>query len=183
MLEAMLTTATGLTMRPWSASDAPAVLAAFAEPEMERQADSAITTLDQAGNWVQARQDQWSAGSAYSFAAVAGDGHVLGSVTVSGVERSHLTGWVSYWTTAAARGQGVATSACRTLASWAFADLALFRLELGHRVNNRASCLVASRAGFVVEGLERQKLRYDGQRFDVELHARLATDPVPTGQG
>jgi RimJ/RimL family protein N-acetyltransferase len=55
----------------------------------------------------------------------------------------------------------------------------LFRLELGHRVNNPASCRVASRAGFLVEGLERQKLAYDGVRFDVELHARLATDAVP----
>jgi RimJ/RimL family protein N-acetyltransferase len=61
----------------------------------------------------------------------------------------------------------------------------LFRLELGHRVNNPASCRVASRAGFAVEGLERQKLLYDGVRYDVELHARLATDsqvtlPTPT---
>jgi len=35
------------------------------------------------------------------------------------------------------------------------------------------------RTGFIVEGLQRGKLRYDGQRYDVELHARLATDPGP----
>jgi RimJ/RimL family protein N-acetyltransferase len=181
MLVRMLIAIDGLTLRPWSAPDAPAVLAAFAEPSMERQADTGIGTLDQAQGWIQARQDQWSAGSAYSFAALTDDGDVLGSVAVSGVERRHLTGWVSYWTTAAAQGRGVATAACRTLASWAFTDLGLFRLELGHRVNNPASCRVASRAGFVVEGLERQKLLYDGVRYDVELHARLATDPAPVG--
>lgn len=71
-------------------------------------------------------------------------------------------------------------TACRSLARWAFDDAGLFRLELGHRVNNPASCGVArGAAGFAVEGLERQKLEYDGVRFDVELHARLATDAHP----
>ncbi|WP_258174795.1 hypothetical protein [Nesterenkonia sandarakina] len=31
----------------------------------------------------------------------------------------------------------------------------------------------------VVVGIERAKLRYGEQRFDVETHARLATDPTP----
>lgn len=38
---------------------------------------------------------------------------------------------------------------------------------------------MATRAGFVAEGVERQKLRYGTQRFDVETHARLRTDPRP----
>ncbi|WP_314138033.1 hypothetical protein [uncultured Plantibacter sp.] len=48
-------------------------------------------------------------------------------------------------------------------------------------MNNPASCGVAIRAGFLPEGIERQKLAYGADRFDVELHARLATDPVPDG--
>lgn len=65
-----------------------------------------------------------------------------------------------------------------TVADQAFCD-GLERLELGHRLNNPASCRVATRAGFLAEGIERQKLRYGTQRFDVELHARLRTDPAP----
>lgn len=89
---------------------------------------------------------------------------------------------MSYWLAAGARGRGLATAALTAVADYAFAD-GLFRLELGHRVNNPASCRVASRAGFVAEGLERAKLRYGDERFDVETHARLATDPVPAGRG
>ncbi|OUE31259.1 hypothetical protein BFL35_05940 [Clavibacter michiganensis] len=44
---------------------------------------------------------------------------------------------------------------------------------------NPASCRVATRAGFAAEGIERAKLRYGDERFDVETHARLATDPPP----
>jgi RimJ/RimL family protein N-acetyltransferase len=47
-------------------------------------------------------------------------------------------------------------------------------------VNNPASCAVAMRAGFAAEGIERAKLRYGVERFDVETHARLATDPAPS---
>jgi RimJ/RimL family protein N-acetyltransferase len=119
---------------------------------------------------------------AFPFAVVHGTGgaeEVLGHMTVDAVDRRHATGWVSYWTAAAARGRGVASRACRALSRWAFDEAGLFRLELGHRVNNPASCRVATGAGYLVEGRERQKLAYDGVRHDVELHARLATDPDP----
>ena len=62
---------------------------------------------------------------------------------------------------------------------WAFTDLDLFRLELGHRTNNPASGAVAEAVGFVPEGVERAKLRYGDERFDVRTMALLATDPRP----
>ncbi|NIH77908.1 RimJ/RimL family protein N-acetyltransferase [Amycolatopsis viridis] len=108
------------------------------------------------------------------------DDAVLGNVALGAVDQVHGTGWVSYWTTSAARGRGVATRAGAAVAEWAVTDVGLFRLELGHRMNNPASCRVATRAGFPAEGVQRQKLVYDGVRHDVELHARLATDPVPS---
>lgn len=46
-------------------------------------------------------------------------------------------------------------------------------------MNNPASCRVATSAGFLPEGIERAKLRYGDERFDVEAHARLRTDPAP----
>ncbi|MEU3028403.1 GNAT family N-acetyltransferase [Streptomyces incarnatus] len=85
---------------------------------------------------------------------------VLGHVAVSAIDRRHSTGWVSCWTTRAARGRGAASAACRSLARRAFDDAGLFRLELGHRVDNSASCRVARAGGFAVEGLQRQKPEY-----------------------
>ncbi len=169
----------GLWLRRWSPADAGAVLAAFAEPVMARQAAEPVVTPAAARRWLEARAEQWDAGSGYAFAVVDAADVVLGHVAVGSVERRHGTGWVSYWTTAAARGRGVASGGCRAVAAWAFEDAGLFRLELGHRVDNPASCRVARAAGFAVEGLQRRRLRYDGVRYDVELHARLATDPAP----
>jgi len=173
-----LTTSAGRLLRPWSAADVDAVLLAFRAPDMARQAGRPIEEPAAAAAWIEERRQAWSTGAAFSF-AVTEAGTLVGSVTVSAVDRRHDTGWASYWTTTPARGRGAAADATRALARWAFSDLGLFRLELGHRVDNPASCRVARAAWFAVEGLERAKLRYDEQRFDVELHARLATDPAP----
>lgn len=110
--------------------------------------------------------------------AICADNVAVGNVGLSGIERRHGTAWASYWLASSYRGHGLAARALATVASVAFQE-GLFRIELGHRVNNPASCKVATRAGFVPEGIERQKLRYGDQRFDVETHARLLTDPAP----
>ncbi len=146
---------------------------------MRGQATEPVTSVEAAERWVSSQSQRWRAGSAFAFAVVDGQDTVLGNVAVGAIDRRHGTGWVSYWVTRAARGNGVASRACRSLARWSFDDAGLVRLELGHRVNNPASCGVARAAGFAVEGLQRQKLEYDGVRFDVEMHARLATDADP----
>ncbi|MYX45558.1 GNAT family N-acetyltransferase [Streptomyces sp. SID89] len=169
-------TAEGLRLRRWQAADVPAVLTAFAEPSMAWQTAEPVSSPAAARRWLAAEAAQWDSGARFAFAVTDEADTVLGNVAVGAVDRRHRTGWVSYWTLAAARGRGVASRACRALAGWSFDEVGLFRLELGHRINNPASCRVARAAGFAVEGLQRRKLEFDGVRYDVELHARLATD-------
>lgn len=169
----------GFALRPWHRSDAPFVLDAFASEDMAQQGTWPMRTTEEAEHWIAGWTHQQVQGKGYALAVQSPLGEVLGNVAVGSVNREHGTGWVSYWTTTEARDRGVATVGLRALALWAFTALDLFRLELGHGVNNPASCVVAKRAGFVVEGLERAKLRYEGVRHDVELHARLTTDPLP----
>ncbi|MER5634400.1 GNAT family N-acetyltransferase [Streptomyces nitrosporeus] len=171
----------GFVLRPWRAEDVAAVLRAFAPKEMSRQSGGRpVTTPAEARDWITGRERERAAGTAFTWAVVRG-GEPLGSVSVSAVDRVHGSGWVSYWTTGTARGTGVATAGVRALARWAFDELGLYRLELGHRTDNPASCAVARRAGFPAEGIERAKLRYRDTRYDVERHARLATDYVNWG--
>jgi RimJ/RimL family protein N-acetyltransferase len=162
-------------LRPWYPDDAPIILAASAEEMMDRQFTSQIDSLAAAEEWIALLTSRQIDDSAYSF-AVLHEGVPVGNVAVSSVDRRHLTGWVSYWMREEARGKGLATRACRELSEFAFSELGLFRLELAHRVDNPASCRVATGAGFAVEGVERSRLLYDGARFDTETHARLATD-------
>ncbi|WP_284761641.1 GNAT family protein [Curtobacterium sp. MEB011] len=166
-----------VVLRPWSLDDAAALLVASrSDPDLATQfpevglddeeharahVTGALRFDDHARNW-----------------AIVEDGVAVGNVGLSAIEFRHGTAWAHYWVAADARGRGLAARALTSVSSWAF-DAGLFRLELGHRTNNPASCRAAAAAGFSAEGIERQKLRYGSERFDVETHARLAIDPVP----
>ncbi|GCD20367.1 hypothetical protein CTKZ_19290 [Cellulomonas algicola] len=167
------------TLAPWQPSDAEALVAAVAEsPDLVLQlGGGAVPSVDAARELIESQLVQ-SADPTWAF-AVRVDGRAVGHVALAHVEHRHATAWVSYWLTASERGRGLATRAVASVARFAFDDLGLFRLELGHRVNNPASCRVATGAGFAAEGVERAKLRYGDERFDVETHARLASDPDP----
>lgn len=164
-------------LRAWRESDADALSAAFAStPDLDTQFGGAdLSTSARAADFI--RTHLLASDRARNWAVV-DFGIPVGNVGLSAIERRHDTAWAYYWLAEAARGRGLATRALASAADHAFAD-GLFRLELGHRVNNPASCRVAVRAGFSAEGIERQKLRYGDERFDVELHARLASDPAP----
>jgi len=164
-------------LRPWNSADAPALRAARAsDADLAVQFGGAgLTTdmecVDYIGNYLA------FADNAKNFAIVLA-GTVVGNIGMTAIDMHHQTAWMSYWLAASARGQMLATRGLVAVCDYAFAN-ELFRLELGHRTNNPASCRVATRAGFISEGIQRQHLRYGEQRYDVELHARLATDPIP----
>jgi RimJ/RimL family protein N-acetyltransferase len=83
---------------------------------------------------------------------------------------------MSYWTLASHRGRGYATRAVRLVCMHAFAEMGIERLELIIEPDNAASLAVARAAGFSPEGTLRRRAVLLGERHDVELWSRLATD-------
>lgn len=163
-------------LRPWSPErDAAAVLAAFeASADLHRQAPPIRTLAD-------AREHL--AAIAAEALAIDVDGTAVGCVMAGSRDPRHSTAWLSYWLAPSARGRGLAARALDSMSRALFAD-GLHRLELGARANNPASIAVAERAGYLREGVERERLRYADEqgrdeRFDVVRLARLATDPAP----
>ncbi|KHE73644.1 GNAT family acetyltransferase [Kocuria marina] len=164
-----------LFLRRLRQSDASAVFEAFASnPDMARQ--GVVTTAEDASAYV-ARLV--SPDSPHEPWAVVESDALIGLVCVT-VDEDNRNGWFWYWMTDRARGRGVMSRAAATIAEWALAERGLERLELGHRVNNPASGVVARRAGFVKEGTQRQKFLVDGERLDVDIYGRLTSDPHPT---
>jgi RimJ/RimL family protein N-acetyltransferase len=167
-------------LRRWTPDDADALRRAEAVSDDLRiqfgQQD--LSTLEACRKHIEDHLGVESA-SARHF-AVAVDGVAVGDIGISFMEFDHGTARVSYWLSAEFRGRGLITRGLAAASEWAFSE-GLFRLELGHRVNNPTSCRVATRAGFQAEGVERGKLRYGLDRYDVETHARLASDPRPKG--
>lgn len=112
-----------------------------------------------------------------AWAVVDEDDRLCGLVAVT-VELDDI-GWFWYWMAKSHRGRGWTSRAAATVASWALDEVGLHRLELGHRADNPASGVVAQRAGFVREGIQREKFLVDGQRVDAVSYSRLRSDPWP----
>lgn len=163
------------------AEDVDAVEAALRDPDIALWNPSARRGLgahERARLWV-AERAAWTDEHA-SWVVRDLDGGVIGQVSLHQIDPVNGSGEVGYWLTPAGRGRGVATAALAAAARFAFDVLELARVELFHAVENEASCRVAERAGFQLEGTARQSFVYgDGQRHDEHLHARLATDPDP----
>lgn len=161
-----------LVLRPWRVEEAQLLFDFHHDPLMRTQAQ--FDDLAGARAWI-----DWVSGldNGHAFAIADAADRPWGSIGVTNIDR-HATGWVWYATHADVRGKGVATDALRAASAWAHGE-GVFRLELGHRLTNPASCKVATRAGYLAEGVQRAKLLHDGERFDAETHARLATDPLP----
>src|SRR5690625_203835 len=161
-------------LRPLVGNDVEQVLAAFtSHPDMGRQGQ--VRTIEEATKYVVALTD---ANGPHRPWALAVDDRLAGLVAVS-IDAGNRNGWFWYWTAAQTRGRGWTKRAAATVADWALRDGGVFRLELGHRVNNPASGAIARAAGFIKEGTEREKFLIAGQRIDLDIYARLATEPWP----
>ncbi|HLS25155.1 MAG TPA: GNAT family protein [Beutenbergiaceae bacterium] len=157
-------------LRRVALADAPAILDGFRAPDMSRQGE--VQDEPSAAAYTRALVE-----NTYGF-ALADAGRLVGVVAVDADLRNRL-GWFWYWTKPSHRGRGLTARAAATVANWALGAGGLERLELGHRANNPASGAVARAAGFIQEGLEREKFLVEGRRIDVLTYGRLYSDPQP----
>jgi len=164
-------------LRGWRVSDAPALRDAYlTTSDLSTQLGGAdLSTIEGAQDFIERVLAESESTRNW---AIVDEGGAVGNVGASAIERRHDTAWMHYWIASSHRGLGLAARALSSVAEWAFSE-GLYRLESGHRLDDPASCRVATRAGFVAEGIEREKLKYGEERFDVELHARLAVDVAP----
>ncbi|MEU7589608.1 GNAT family N-acetyltransferase [Micromonospora sp. NPDC049230] len=168
----------GLTLRPWHAADATAVRVAFDCPVIQRWHVRRFDGDDEARAWTGQWAGRWHAETAASWAVVDADDQPIGQVGLRALLLAEASAQVSYWLLPGARGRGVATDALATLTRWSFTRAGLHRLALEHSTANVASCRVATRAGFGVEGVARASVRHVDGWHDMHLHARLAQGSV-----
>jgi RimJ/RimL family protein N-acetyltransferase len=179
----------GLRLRSWRADDErdlAAVLEGATDPDF-RHWNTPLRPIDdraEAEQYIRRRAEGRAAGISVAFCVTGeGDDIPLGHISLGQIDRALRRGRVGYWVLPRARGRGVATRALDLLSRWAFTELGLHRVELGHAVGNDASCTVAERGGFPYEGTLRGAMFAAGRRDafrDIHAHARLATDPAPT---
>jgi RimJ/RimL family protein N-acetyltransferase len=164
----------GLTLRPWRPEDAPVMVAAWQDPAIRQWNRPPAGGIEEARERIARHARRWHEEAAAIWAVVrTDDDSVLGSVGLGDMDLRHGTAEYVYWVLPAARGTGVALHATNRAAEWAFHDLGLHRLELTHGLRNTASCRVAQKAGFALEGTKRSATLHADGWHDMHLHARV----------
>lgn len=170
-------------LRPWNLRDIEPARVALTDPDIQRwrlpRRPDDDTGWQDPNEWLKKRIGFWDEGRHACFIvmdAVTGD--PLGDVSVQHIDLTLRSAEIGYWLMPHARGRGVATHAVNTATRWAFGALGVHRMTLGHAVGNPASCAVARRTGYALEGVMRGAFPLpDGGFHDEHLHSRLATDP------
>ena len=102
------------------------------------------------------------------------DGAYLGETMLAIGE--HRVGEVGCCVVTRARGRGIATECLRLLTNWAFAELALGRMQVFVATENVAALRLAESAGFRREGVLRGYWDEGARRLDAVVLARLPDD-------
>jgi len=139
-----------LLLRAWRLEDAPALVAAWADEEIQRwTAVPERRDLAAAEHWI-AGDDARRARELSLDLVVQRDGHVAGEVGLSGLNRRRGTVEIGWWTMDRYRGQGLATAAATLLTAWARAALGVDEVVARCDRDNPAAIAVARKAGAMV---------------------------------
>ncbi|TDU77512.1 GNAT family N-acetyltransferase [Streptomyces sp. KS 21] len=166
-----------LHLRPWTSYDAPALVESCHDPEIRHWNRPALLSPAEAVARIERWQERWQAEKAAIWAvAPASGGLPVGLIGLGDLDLAGGSGEFLYWLLPAGRGSGVMVEATARVTRWAFEELGLHRLRITHSVANPASCRIATKAGFPLEGTMRGALLHADGWHDEHLHARLRTD-------
>jgi RimJ/RimL family protein N-acetyltransferase len=168
-----------LTLRRAVPSDAVDIAEVYNEADVRHwmlwEPDEVVDETEALAN-ISRSEDAWAEGSWAVFRIVVA-GHVVGGVNLN--FREHDTAELSYFLRSSARGRGFATRAVLLACDWGFRERRLARVFLRCNPDNDGSVALAERAGFTLEGLERQSAAYpDGRRFDSRVYSMLPAERV-----
>ncbi|RZS29766.1 RimJ/RimL family protein N-acetyltransferase [Herbihabitans rhizosphaerae] len=141
-----------LVLRPWRRDDAPAVLRAYADPDVRHWHCRSMDDLDESRAWITGQIEAWPTEAGASWAVTDPDDVLLGRVSLRTVDLAEGHAEVGYWVLPEARGRGAAVESTVEITRWSFDELGLHRLWLRHSTRNIASCRVAEKVGYVAEG-------------------------------
>ncbi|MFJ4767546.1 GNAT family N-acetyltransferase [Streptomyces uncialis] len=167
----------GFELRPWERSDAEVLVESCLDPEVQQWNRPGYLSWDEAREKIARWRGRWEAEEAAIWAISRPDGSMpVGLIGLADIDLRGGGAEILYWLLPAGRGHGAMTDATVRISRWALDDLGLHRLRITHSVANPASCRVATKAGFPLEGTMRSALLHSDGWHDEHLHARVQGD-------
>jgi RimJ/RimL family protein N-acetyltransferase len=165
-----------VVLRKVREDDRPVILATFADPLVRRWLNMPAKPTDADFDSVlRTIRKGFESGDRYDYAVTESPSdESLGAVIASRRARDNFE--LAYLAREEGRGRGLMTRSVRLMCDWLFGQ-GVGRLELRTHPDNEPSQLLAQRAGFQREGLERRSIWLHGKREDAIVWSLLPDDP------
>ncbi|QES46704.1 GNAT family N-acetyltransferase [Streptomyces venezuelae] len=173
----VLALAGGMELRPWRPEDAGVLVAASRDPAIRLWNRLLVDSPEEAQRRIEGMHARWRAERSAMWALAGPDGAPpVGLIGWGDIDLAGGSAEIVYWVLPAARGGGLMAEAVRRASRWALEELGLHRLRLCHSVANPASCRVADKTGFTLEGTLRSALLHADGWHDQHLHSLVQGD-------
>ncbi|MFI5731366.1 GNAT family N-acetyltransferase [Kribbella sp. NPDC051587] len=169
-----------VVLRPVTEDDYPALAVAMADPDVGRLTGShGEIGEEKAREWYRTRQDQTDR---LDLAIVdKASGEVVGEAVLNEWDPDNQCCNFRILIGPAGQGRGLGTEATQLIVGYGIEELGLHRISLGVYAFNPRAQRAYEKAGFVVEGVLRDALLWDGQWVDEVVMSVLATDWIQSG--
>jgi ribosomal-protein-alanine N-acetyltransferase len=169
-------------LREQTLEDAADFLEYYSDPEVSKYIVSFIpNTVEEARSEIRYWINVFGYNDGLYFAiARKSDNKMIGSVGVSGVNRSHNRIEASYDLAKEYWGQGIMTKALKAVLKYAFEELKFNRIEAFAMPDNIGSQKVLEKCGFAFEGILRQHRFHNGKYVDIGIYSVLYQDHLQT---
>ncbi|MBW8705373.1 hypothetical protein MBT84_37805 [Streptomyces sp. MBT84] len=134
------------------ASRCTSFLSAYQDREIRRWHTRRPSTETQVRERFDAYRQEWECERGGHWEITRDGLEVLGRIELRGLDFDDGIGGVAYWVLPAARGADVASRAVSALTAWALNEIGFHCLQLDHSARNHASCRVATKSGYLLEG-------------------------------
>ena len=167
----------GVVLREWTASDLPAMVGIFNDPEVAYRTPVASPFDPEAADgYLRRIQRTHAEGTRIHLAITVDGGTPCGEVLLNLVR-----GTIGYTVGAAFRGQGLARRAADLMTSYAHRVMGMAQVRAEIESDNHASIAVAEGIGYRLTGNEPEKVE-DGRR-SYSLRTWIHEVPAPAGEG
>ena len=100
-------------------------------------------------------------------------GEFAGSIDLHNLSAENRNCEIGYWLDKEHTGKGIMTRVTETITNYAFDAVDMHRVIIQAATKNVASCAVAERLSFELEGTLRENQLLDGQYYDTNVYAKL----------
>ena len=136
---------------------------------------SATKTVRDTRDFICSKQELARANKGFA-AALCCNQKIIGVIELHSIDWANWSSSVGYWIARAYQGQGLMTTACRTVLDYGFSALGLNRIEIRCAAENHRSKAIPQRLGFTHEGTLRQVQWLDNHYVDHLVYAILRQD-------